>query len=320
MNACRRHFLIRDRTRIIRSGRFQIAAFWLSVGLALVGQPLSTIADEPPFPIRCHVWGRFEIGAWCRTTVDIETYQRGERLARTEREETRILSTKDDQGYELVVESSDSFPWQSERRVDRSRVSRAFPWFVARDRLIGPVAGMGVDFETFGETLHCRSFEYQIESEGRVTSFVDIFHAERFPYFLHRVGATASQRPDREVEFRTTTSISNNDVAIDLGDRIVSGVETRTVVERLGRTTEVIELLAAEVPGGLVSKRTTERDVTDQVVRREVIDLIDFAGEGALPASSEVGEVLGADSASTVRQGTLWRRWSRIQANRGKRE
>ncbi|HRE99206.1 MAG TPA: hypothetical protein PLI18_01730 [Pirellulaceae bacterium] len=280
----------------------------IGVLVALASRGASAAADEPLLPARCHVWGRFEIGAWSRVTVDVETYERGERLLRSGREELRELVQRDEQGYALKIVSIQELPWRRDAEPAGDGVTRSYPWFVGRERLIGPPEGVGVDFEGFGEPLPCRSYEYQVESEGRITTFVDVVHPDRFPFVLQRVGAVPSGAPDLRPEYRVRMSISHGDVAIDLGDRLVSGVETRTVVERPGRTTEIVELLAAEVPGGLVSKRSTERDESGVVVRREVIELVDFSETPGEPGIGR-GEVRG-------REGRLFRRRPRSSDDR----
>lgn len=264
---------------------FAIAQFGISPALA----------DDPLIPQRCHVWGGFEPGAWTRMTISVENYADDVRTVVLQRKETRILRSKSAQGYTLEIAMDVAQPAAGQQAAQPAEsVTREFPWFVSAEALIAADEIKQGDLEIAGRKWRCRLFEYRTEVDGRVRTHQDHFHAEHFPFFLRRVVAEPSDREDRPFNYQATTEIVQEHVAVELGSRLVDGVETRTTVLQGDRRIQVLEILAPEVPGGLVSKRTTEWDENGQIIRREVAELEDYSlSSSGEPAARGPGREIG---------------------------
>lgn len=252
-------------------------------------------ADEPLIPQRCHVWGGFEPGAWTRMTISVENYADDVRTLVLQRKETRILRSKAAQGYSLEISMDVAQPTAGEQAAKPTEsVIREFPWFISTDALIADEEIKQGDLEIAGRKWRCRLLEYRTEVDGRVRTHQDHFHAEHFPFFLRRVVAEPSERDDRTFNYQATTEIVQEHVAVGLGSRLVDGVQTRTTVLMGDRRLLVLEILVPEVPGGLVSKRTTEWDENGQVIRREVAELDDYGfAESSEQAAQPTGREMG---------------------------
>lgn len=275
---------------------------------AMLSENSSASAQEPVIPIRCHIWGPFEVGAWVRTSVDTEVYEGGERVHHLQRVITRVLRQRGNETYLLEIETLERTGLagveRERRRVDREELR----WFVAADQLKPDVRAES-ELDWFGRTLNCQVFEYEVSADGRKVHHRDLFHAEQFPFFLSRLALKMSETAPDQVEYREFSQVIENSVPIVLGEHIVDGVITKTTLESPDRRVTVLEELAAEVPGGLVSKRVVELNGNGQVVRREVVSLLDF-GDASDWERAEGGE----DEREVSRpRGRLFRRWTRLQ-------
>lgn len=309
---CERRALWLPKSGLLTFGRSLFATWLLVLGLSNLLGPgaASAQSQENAIPVRCHIWGPFDNGDWVRTSVDVEVYEAGVRVHRMQRVITRVLRHRDEKGYRLEVETLERTGLLSGDRERRRTATEDFPWFVDPDQLATDEL-VETELEWFGQTLKCRVFAYDVARDGRVVHHRDLFHADRFPYFLSRSAIRMSEsRPD-QVEQQEHSRVIENSVPIVLGDQIVSGVITRTTFESAERSVVVLEELAAEVPGGLVSKRVVELNDEGQVVRREVVSLIDFGDA----SDWEGGDSEGEESGSFRARGRLFRRWNRIHSD-----
>ena len=296
--------------------RWKPLSSWAWCFVAVLLSCSAAVAQDSVIPSRCHIWGPFEVGAWSRVQVDVEVYERGQRLHHVERTVTRVLKRRDEQGYQLDIDTWERLGVALGPRERRTTETGDYPWFVSADRLKDLGEESRSELEWQGETISCQVFEYETVQSGRVISHRDLFHADRFPFFLGRLVVRTPEGEPERIEAREYSRVIESEVPIFLGDRIVSGVLTKTTLDSPERSVVILEELAPEVPGGLVSKRVVERDRDGAIVRREVVSLVDFGDAGDWEQNDgESGQL----ETSRLR-GRLFRRWNRADGSDDSRQ
>lgn len=222
-----------------------------------------------------HAWGRFNVGSSKHERITTQNYGPTGKL-----ESTGIT----DQKLTLTAVSEDSYTLEVETTVEvagsqvqsTTTLSRGFDDVVFSDSSDGSatVVAQGISNVLVDEQpVPCELFV--ATSLGKIERTVTkLFYSERPPYLLKSettriplAGGTPS---------RTTFEILSFDIPRKVGaDLHSSAIGRRVRRHAKGRAVEW-SVIVTEIPGGIVSANTKELDNKGNLLRRSVLELLDY--------------------------------------------
>ena len=124
--------------------------------------------------------------------------------------------------------------------------------------------------------VECQVYEYRQGPEGKESTHQDFFTATVFPHFLKRTVLRPSPNNQQPFPYALAYEVIATDLPVTRGERLLNAAETRTIIREPEKTTVIVELISDEVPGGLITKRTTQRAKDGRLLKRETVELDDF--------------------------------------------
>jgi len=249
------------------------------MGLWLAGVPAAGAEAEQPVSVsrQHHPWGRFEPGAWKLVRVSTQTLDEQGVVVSSSTSETRTtLMAVEEDGVVLEV---------------RAEVKVAGKSFAAEPRVIKqgfhgepssanvqakPAQAAQVVLE--GQQVRCWSQQFVLETPNANTLVTLYFSDQVAPYLLKRT--STSTNPDTgEILAQTEVEI----VARHLPWKVLSEVKPCVLIRsrrsHAKGTVVTWALSSSDVPGSVVAHTSKELDADGNVLRRSVLELVDYGVE-----------------------------------------
>lgn len=235
-------------------------------------------AQFPAAARQRHAWGRFDEGSWKHVRVLSEQWdEKGEQAGLSTTETTSTIEKVIDQYFTLRLETSLEV---GGKRVanDRKSVTQGYYGEVAGQLATIRKTGDG-EFTLQGRTIPVELHEVVISAGGRTkrTSAIQ-FSAKVFPHVLKRV--TTEPLPEGK-DATTTVEVMALEMPFRVLDELCPVAMVRTVESRPdGVSAITYEAQCPDVPGGTVWQSSKVTDSAGKVVRRSVLELLDFHVDG----------------------------------------
>jgi len=254
--------------------------FWVVwVGVVIAWGATCAQAQVPAAARQRHAWGRFEAESWKHVRVFSEQWdEKGGPANLSTTETTSTLEKVTDQYYTLQLETSLEV---GDKRIggDRRSVTQGYYGEIAGQLATIRKTGDG-EVVVQGRTLPVEVSEILITAGGRTkrTSAVH-FNAKVSPYVLKRVSTETAP----ESKGATTTTVEV--VALDMPFRVMNETCAVTLIRTVetrpdGVSAVSYEAQCPDVPGGTVWQSSKVTNAAGQVVRRSVLELLDFHVDG----------------------------------------
>lgn len=247
------------------------------------GQP--AFAQETDDEGRRDSWARFAPGDWKAVNVTTQSFDAGGKLASTSTTRTKTTVTGIEESCVCL---------QIEVEVEVAGKTFKNPPQLAKQGFSGePVsreiqiqAMKPIELEINGRVVPCRVEKREYDTvEGHTTVFV-YRSDEVAPYVLQREAITA--KPDSDVVIaKTTMKVIALDMPVNVMTEIKPTAVIRVVEERTSGRTVTITHSCDEIPGGTVWQSSTETNKEGVLVRRSILNLVDY-GTNGVPETSRL--------------------------------
>jgi hypothetical protein len=129
-----------------------------------------------------------------------------------------------------------------------------------------------------GRAIPCSVWRVKVARSDRQLVY-DVYYNESVWPFVLRRDVVEKASNDAEPLSTTRESVVRSQVPVVLDDRIVTGAHILSTTETPAGRTERFEIHSRDVPGGLVSKATTEWDAEGHRIRWSTTELFDYGTE-----------------------------------------
>ncbi len=255
---------------IVRLTASMVFGLWLAAAAAAAEQPDSVSR-------RHHPWGRFEPGAWKLVRVTTQTLDEQGVVGSSSTSETRttLMSVEED-GVVLEVQAV---------------VEVAGKHFAAEPRTIkqgfhGELSAAQVQMEPAqagqvvleGRQVACWVQEFVFQTPGAKTLVTLHFSDQVAPYLLKRASTTTDPETG-ETLAQTQVEIIARHLPWKLRSEIRPCVLIRTTRKHAKGMVVTWALSSSDVPGSVVAHSSKELNANGRVVRRSVLELVDYGVE-----------------------------------------
>ncbi len=251
---------------------------WVAMSAAIVVaaivSPLRCAADDNPTPRELDVWGRFGAGSWKSTRITTETVDESGKVTATSTCQQRIKLTSVD-AHHVALRITVTMETDG-RRFDTEPQTVDHGYY-------GENAGQTVQLKDLGKAslkidgseYPCQSREASIESDGRKTECRIFQSSFQAPYLLRReTHITDAANPSANNE--ETSEVIAVDMPYRVGTEIKPVSFERSIQKNAKGSTVTLDVTSVDVPGGIASRMSTERETHGHVIRRVTMDLIDY--------------------------------------------
>jgi hypothetical protein len=237
---------------------------------------LEPVAASPVrLPREHHCWCRLEPGAWRTLRVTTETFEpTGVSLGVVVTSETETLSAVQDDNYALRSNSVVEVGGKSLSGPDREHQLKLLT--DTADERVDAVAQPPAQINLDGRSVPCEVWLLTVKRNDRQLAH-EVYYSDRvWPFVLRReVTETSMQDPSASLS-TTHESVVRSQVPVTIDGKIVTGAHLQRVTESPAGRTERLEVHSDSVPGGLVSRATTEWDAQGNRIRWSTTELVDF--------------------------------------------
>lgn len=241
--------------------------------------PESAAAASVHLPREHHCWCHLEPGAWRTLRVTTETFEpSGVSLGVVVTSETETLSDVQDENYALRSSSVVEVGGKSLSGPDREHHLQLLT--DTADEQVDAVAQPPAQINLDGRSVPCEVWRLTVKRNDRVVAHEVFYSDQVWPFVLRReVTETSTQDPSNSLS-TTHESVVRSQVPVTLDGKIVTGAHLQRITESPAGRTERIEVHSDAVPGGLVSRATTEWDAQGNRIRWSTTELADFGTVG----------------------------------------
>lgn len=257
---------------IVRSCASVVLALWLAAAAAGAEQPGSVSVS-----FQHHPWGRFEPGAWKLVRVTTQTLDEQGLVASTSTSETRttLLAVEKD-GVVLEVEATVEVAgkhFAAEPQVIKQGFhGEPSPAVVQAE----PAQAGQVVLE--GQPVACWVQQFVLQAPGAKTVVTLYFSDQVAPYLLKRTSTTTDPQTGQTLA-QTQVEIIARHLPWKVRSEIKPCVLIRTTRKHAKGTVVTWTLSSSDVPGSVVAHSSKELDAEGRVVRRSVLELVDYGSE-----------------------------------------
>jgi hypothetical protein len=234
--------------------------------------PAATKAKALPLiPAERHPWARFPVGSWSLVKMTKESFDaRG--VATTSIEEIKKT---------LKAVTASNYTLSIERTVEAGGQRIQFQPTEQRFGLSGEKGDAVADVQTLGEsevTLNGRKVVCEVRqavmTEGTNRTTVKVLYSpDVTPHALRREIATAGPQSG-------TTNTTEAVVSVGMPFLVISDIRAsafvHTVQKDPAQTTESMEVICSEVPGGIVSQSSKMLDPDGKLMHRTTLELTGY--------------------------------------------
>jgi len=228
-------------------------------------------------------WGLFEPGAWSRVRIVIETLAPDGTVAdMSTTVQTTTLVNVGLESVELKVDATvDVGGKQFEAPSQTVRQLFGGQTIAANAQVASKSLGDGnVTIE--GKTIACQIEQSEVTEKASKTLAKTYYAASTFPHVL-RVETTTNDQDE------TISQSLGEIIALDMPYRTATGATRNVAVwqegirKSKGAVERSISLRGDEIPGGVVARWSKELDDEGRLVRRSMLELIDFGTKKSAP-------------------------------------
>jgi len=223
-------------------------------------------------------WGKFKPGAWQQVRVIVQALDpQGNVTATTTTDRTTTLVGVDPQSVTLELAVTAEV---AGKRFDA-------PIQFITQGCHGEPSGQATEVRELtptpstieGKTIVCRVREYQISDQDQRRRVVVYYNRDVEPVVLRRRSEARSKDGDRQI-VETSVDVISLNTPHKVKDTVMPSSVVRTVQKTDTTKISMTSVLVSEVPGGVVSSKSEERDVEGRIVRRTTLELVDWGQEG----------------------------------------
>lgn len=223
-------------------------------------------------------WARFKPGAWQRVRAVAQTFdESGKPGPRSTTKTSTTLESVDARRVTLRTEASVEIAGKEFDSPPRI-VKKGF--YGEMNGETAKVTNEGTGSVTIGEQrvpCHIRQVTIEDHSESIPSKRVStVYFSARVAPFELRRETVCTDREGKKLNYRTDAAV----IAINLPFRVLTDIQTvsfvRTVHTSSKGKTITVEAHSPSVPGGVVAHWSREMDETGRVVRRSVLELVDY--------------------------------------------
>jgi hypothetical protein len=235
--------------------------------------------QELGFPRDHHPWGHFPVNSWktVRTTVE-SLDDKGKVASITVTDTTTKLVAVDDSGFSLKADSTVTVAGQ---RIASTSPTTKYGFYgesAGQTPVVKRAADASLTID--GRAIPCEVRQVSLAGDsGKLIS--TLYYSSEFPPFVLRRETSLEGAPE-EKHNATLVEV----VALDLPQRVRGELKQASYIkttQKLPKTTKVtLEVHCDDVPGGVVAHWASEADPAGRVVRRSMLELINY--EVASPA------------------------------------
>jgi hypothetical protein len=234
-------------------------------------------ASLPPIrlPHEHHCWCRLQPGAWRTLRVSTETFEpTGKSLGVVITSETETLGDVQEGNYALRSQTVVEVGGKSLSGPDREHRLQLLT--DTADERIDAVAQTQAEIDLDGRAISCNVWRLTVTRSDRQIAHAVYYNNKKWPFVLRReVTETAMQDPAAPL-FTMREDVIRSEIPVAIDGKIVPGAQLQSIAESPTGRTERLEVHSEAVPGGLVSRATTEWDAQGNRIRWSTTELVDF--------------------------------------------
>jgi hypothetical protein len=222
-------------------------------------------------------WGRFKPGAWQQVRIVVESLDpQGNVTGTTNTDRTTTLVGVDPQSVTLELAVTAEV---AGKRLDA-------PIQFITQGCHGEPSGQATEVRELtptpstieGKTIVCRVREYQISDQDQRRRIVVYYNRDFEPMLLRRRSEARSKDGDRQI-IETSVDVISLNTPHKVKDQVLPASVVRTVQKTDTTKISMTSVLVSDVPGGVVSSKSEERDGEGRIVRRTTLELVDWGQE-----------------------------------------
>ncbi len=252
--------------------------------LVLVFAGSHALANENVIPRAQHSWGRFHLGSWKTVEVTNDTLdENGNVTSSSTTETTTTLVAVDDQGYTLQI---DVVVEVAGKRFPRPPQRVRYGFNGQRDGQKMSVEKVGAGKVTVdGVEIPCEIHKVIINGGDAKQVSMVYYSPDKSPHLLRRE-TTLTNGQSEKSQYTSTSEVIALAEPCRVLDEMKSAAHVKTEQKRADSSSSTLEVHCQDVPGGVVSHTSTERDANDKVVRRSELKLVNYGvGTGEIKTS-----------------------------------
>lgn len=256
--------------------KFQLLLFiFLAIATALLSGPVLSLAfAEGAVPRNRHPWGRFAIGSWKRVRVQSESLdENGQVTGTSTTETTTTLVDVDKDGYTLHIEVT----------IEVAGRRRPATPQIIKQGFNGEPKGQQVSFKKIGDgsvtiagSIITSEIRQTIVNGGNTKRITTIHYSDKIAPFVLKLNTTITDLTKQESKYQTEVEV----IAISMPCKVLAEMMTtshvKTIHKQPNGSRVTLEVQCINVPGGVVSHSSKETNAKGQVVRRSILELLDY--------------------------------------------
>jgi hypothetical protein len=241
--------------------------------VAAIAAAAPATSQELPFPRDHHPWGHFPVNSWktVRTTVE-SLDDKGLVVSVTFTDTTTKLLAADETSYSLKTDTIVNVAGQ--RIISPSQTAKYgyYGETAGQTPVVKRAADTSLTID--GRPIPCEVRQVNLSGDtGKLVS--TLYYSSEYPPFVLRRETSVEGAPE---ERRNSSLVEV--VALDLPQRVRGELKQASYIkttQKLPKTTKVtLEVHCDDVPGGVVAHWASETDSVGRVVRRSMLELINF--------------------------------------------
>jgi hypothetical protein len=236
-------------------------------------------ADTKPvrMPREHHSWCHLQTGAWRTLKITTETFETsGKSLGVSITTETETLGEVNGGNYALESQSEVEVGGSTLRGPSRQVVLQMIT--DSADERSEAVEQPGEQINLDGRAIPCSVWRVKVLRSDRELAYDIYYNDSVWPFVLRREVVEKSAEGSEPLS-TTRESVVRSQVPVVLDERILTGAHILSTTETPTGRTERFEIHSHEVPGGLLSKATTEWDAEGHRIRWSTTELVEYGKE-----------------------------------------
>jgi hypothetical protein len=234
-----------------------------------------------------HPWGKFEPGAWKRMRMVTETFNEQGTVASTNTTDSKT-TLYDVHAESLTLETRACVEIAGKRfESEPQLVKQGFHGEVLSPSLKvkEPSAGQ---VEVDDRKIPCQIMKLESANGASKTATTIYYSTTVAPNVLKRESKTTDLE-GKAVLSETTATLVALDMPCQIQGETHLAAHLKTVQKMPKGSVVTISVLCPDIPGGIVSHSSKELDANGRVVRRSVLELVDYGSEPEKERSSVFG-------------------------------
>ncbi len=251
------------------SKRLSLGLCWLILALFASSAQAKGIRRE------FHAWGRFKVGSTKHEKITTQSYDASGKLETTSvADQKSILTAVEKDSYTLRIETTVEVAGSQVQSTTTLRRGLNEVEFSESSGSTATIVEQGASNVIVDERpISCQL--YQAVSTGKIERTVTtLFYSERAPHLLKsevtRVPLTGG------TPSRTTFEVLSLDIPWKVGAELHASAIGRTIRRHAKGRVVRWSVIVADIPGGIVAESTKELDIQGRLLRRSVLELLDY--------------------------------------------